>query len=84
MLLNIMYLPSDNAEKDYIGFDWLTAIVYLIMCSSHGAQSHDMTWQFMKDFSQLLVSGYLWMPRLHLSVSVDTNACINLLMTNTM
>ena len=71
--LSSLFSLSDTVQDNYIGFDWFTAVVFLIMC-----QSHDITWQFMKDFSQLLVSGYLWMPRLHLSVShMHTYSCIH-------
>ena len=60
-------LNHDNTgclQGDYTGHDWFVSTVFLLM-----AGNRDKAWTFLHNFSSLLASGYLWMPRLHASVS---------------
>ena len=52
-----------SLKGEYVGFDWFAASMFLLMRGSF-----EKTWDYLKMFSTLLVSGYLWTPRLHLSV----------------
>ncbi|XP_065486991.1 protein broad-minded isoform X5 [Caloenas nicobarica] len=45
------------------GYDWFASSIFLIM-SGDG----EKTLTFLQDFSRLLVSAFLWLPRLHISV----------------
>uniref|UniRef100_G3X8J3 Protein broad-minded n=1 Tax=Meleagris gallopavo TaxID=9103 RepID=G3X8J3_MELGA len=47
----------------YAGYDWFASSVFLIM-SGDG----EKTLTFLQQFSHLLVSAFLWIPRLHLSM----------------
>ncbi|KAL4234490.1 hypothetical protein ACF0H5_006135 [Mactra antiquata] len=58
--------PDSNLKSlqaGYPGYDWFTATVFLIFNGSH-----EKAWNFLKQFSTLGASGYLWLPRLHASV----------------
>jgi hypothetical protein len=62
----IIYLDcvSDSLKTGYPGFDWFAATVFLIFNGNH-----EKAWDFLQQFSTLGASGYLWIPRLHASVS---------------
>ncbi|XP_032877077.1 protein broad-minded isoform X1 [Amblyraja radiata] len=47
----------------YVGHDWFASTVFLIM-SGDG----ERTLKFLQQFSNLLVSAFLWLPRLHSSI----------------
>lgn len=47
----------------YAGYDWFASSVFLIM-SGDG----EKTLTFLQQFSHLLVSAFLWIPRLHMSM----------------
>ncbi|XP_048791639.1 protein broad-minded isoform X2 [Lagopus muta] len=50
-------------QGHYPGYDWFASSVFLIM-SGDG----EKTLTFLQQFSHLLVSAFLWIPRLHMSV----------------
>ncbi|XP_065592878.1 protein broad-minded [Cyrtonyx montezumae] len=50
-------------QERYAGYDWFASSVFLIM-SGDG----EKTLTFLQQFSCLLVSAFLWIPRLHLSM----------------
>ncbi|NXW51201.1 BROMI protein, partial [Nyctiprogne leucopyga] len=50
-------------QEHYAGYDWFASSVFLIM-SGDG----DKTLTFLQQFSRLLVSAFLWLPRLHISM----------------
>nr|DBA26619.1 TPA: hypothetical protein GDO54_010859 [Pyxicephalus adspersus] len=54
--------PLRCLQGGYSGHDWFASSVFLIM-SGDG----EKTLTFLQKFSSLLVSAYLWLPRLHIS-----------------
>ncbi|KAF1651391.1 Protein broad-minded, partial [Eudyptes chrysocome] len=50
-------------RERYAGYDWFASSVFLIM-SGDG----EKTLTFLQQFSRLLVSAFLWLPRLHISM----------------
>nr|XP_028579121.1 protein broad-minded [Podarcis muralis] len=58
-------------QGGYVGFDWFASSVFLIMMGDR-----EKTLNFLHQFSRLLVSAFLWIPRLHSSIHlpVDTAA----------
>uniref|UniRef100_A0A8B9FFS5 Protein broad-minded n=1 Tax=Amazona collaria TaxID=241587 RepID=A0A8B9FFS5_9PSIT len=50
-------------QEHYPGYDWFASSIFLIM-SGDG----EKTLMFLKQFSRLLVSAFLWLPRLHISM----------------
>ncbi|XP_005433974.2 protein broad-minded [Falco cherrug] len=50
-------------QERYAGYDWFASSVFLIM-SGDG----EKTLKFLQQFSHLLVSAFLWLPRLHVSM----------------
>ncbi|KFZ68182.1 Protein broad-minded, partial [Podiceps cristatus] len=50
-------------QERYPGYDWFASSVFLIM-SGDG----EKTLTFLQQFSRLLVSAFLWLPRLHISM----------------
>ncbi|XP_029452272.1 protein broad-minded [Rhinatrema bivittatum] len=56
-------------QRGYAGYDWFASTVFLIMSGDK-----ERTITFLQQFSSLLVSAFLWLPRLHVSVHlpVDT------------
>ncbi|XP_009287454.1 PREDICTED: protein broad-minded [Aptenodytes forsteri] len=50
-------------RERYAGYDWFASSVFLIM-SGDG----EKTLTFLQRFSRLLVSAFLWLPRLHISM----------------
>ncbi|XP_010129410.1 PREDICTED: protein broad-minded, partial [Buceros rhinoceros silvestris] len=50
-------------QERYAGYDWFASTIFLIM-SGDG----EKTLTFLQRFSRLLVSAFLWLPRLHLSM----------------
>lgn len=55
---------TGSLKGDYVGYDWFVATMFLVMKGSV-----NQTVSFLEAFAHLLSSGYLWIPRLHLSVS---------------
>ncbi|XP_048348015.1 protein broad-minded isoform X2 [Sphaerodactylus townsendi] len=60
-----------SLQGGYVSYDWFASSVFLIMMGNK-----DKTLTFLRQFSHLLVSAFLWMPRLHSSIHlpVDTAA----------
>ncbi|XP_013412261.1 protein broad-minded-like [Lingula anatina] len=50
-------------QGDYPGFDWFASTIFLLMNGNL-----ERSWKFLYQFSTLVASGYLWIPRLHSSV----------------
>ncbi|XP_013030836.3 protein broad-minded isoform X1 [Anser cygnoides] len=50
-------------QRHYAGYDWFASSVFLIMSGDR-----EKTLTFLQQFSRLLVSAFLWLPRLHVSV----------------
>jgi len=65
MFFCIFFSYAGTLNGDYVGFDWFAASIFLLMRGSL-----KKTWDYLKLFSTLLLSGYLWTPRLHLSVRI--------------
>lgn len=59
-------------QSSFPGFDWFAATIFLMMNGSS-----EKAWKFLFKFSTLLSSPYLWLHRLHASVS--TNEITNLM-----
>ncbi|XP_043540238.1 protein broad-minded isoform X2 [Chiloscyllium plagiosum] len=53
-------------QGDYVGHDWFASTAFLIM-SGDG----ERTLRFLQQFSSLLVSAFLWLPRLHASIHLS-------------
>lgn len=58
----VLTSPLRCLQGGYSGHDWFTSSMFLIM-SGDG----EKTLTFLQKFSSLLVSAYLWLPRLHIS-----------------
>ncbi|XP_074846764.1 protein broad-minded isoform X6 [Carettochelys insculpta] len=50
-------------QEGYIGYDWFASSVFLIMSGDR-----ERTLTFLQQFSNLLISAFLWLPRLHVSL----------------
>ncbi|XP_068866991.1 protein broad-minded isoform X1 [Aphelocoma coerulescens] len=50
-------------QEHYAGYDWFASSIFLIMSGDR-----EKTVTFLQQFSRLLVSAFLWLPRLHLSM----------------
>ncbi|NXX17837.1 BROMI protein, partial [Podargus strigoides] len=50
-------------QERYAGYDWFASSVFLIMSGDR-----EKTLMFLQRFSCLLVSAFLWVPRLHISM----------------
>ncbi|XP_053794989.1 protein broad-minded isoform X2 [Vidua chalybeata] len=50
-------------QEHYAGYDWFASSIFLIMSGDR-----EKTLTFLQQFSCLLVSAFLWLPRLHLSM----------------
>ncbi|NWS20357.1 BROMI protein, partial [Pachyramphus minor] len=50
-------------QERYTGYDWFASSIFLIMSGDR-----ERTLTFLQQFSRLLVSAFLWLPRLHLSI----------------
>ncbi|NXE31944.1 BROMI protein, partial [Ptilorrhoa leucosticta] len=50
-------------QEHYAGYDWFASSIFLIMSGDR-----EKTLTFLQQFSRLLVSAFLWLPRLHLSM----------------
>lgn len=59
-----VYADTVTLNGDYPGHDWFVSTVFLMM----GGDA-DESWDFLFKFSSLVSSGYLWVRRLHASVS---------------
>jgi hypothetical protein len=55
-----------SQQGGYPGFDWFAATVFLMM-NGH----KDRAWKVLHKMSSLIHSAYLWMRRLHASVSMQ-------------
>nr|XP_025044876.1 protein broad-minded isoform X3 [Pelodiscus sinensis] len=55
-------------QQGYAGYDWFASSVFLIMS---GDRLKTLT--FLQQFSSLLISAFLWLPRLHVSVHLPTD-----------
>ncbi|XP_019393516.1 PREDICTED: protein broad-minded [Crocodylus porosus] len=56
-------------QGHYAGHDWFASSVFLIMLGDR-----EKTLTFLQQFSHLLISAFLWLPRLHMSIhlAIDT------------
>ncbi|XP_036104219.1 protein broad-minded isoform X8 [Molossus molossus] len=56
-------------QGSYTGYDWFVSSLFMIMLGDK-----EKTFQFLQQFSRLLTSAFLWLPRLHISryLPVDT------------
>ncbi|KAI1240982.1 hypothetical protein IHE44_0009438 [Lamprotornis superbus] len=54
---------QQRTVKHYAGYDWFASSIFLIMSGDR-----EKTLTFLQQFSRLLVSAFLWLSRLHLSV----------------
>ncbi|XP_026312204.1 protein broad-minded [Piliocolobus tephrosceles] len=56
-------------QGNYTGHDWFASSLFMIMLGDK-----EKTFQFLRQFSRLLTSAFLWLPRLHISsyLPVDT------------
>uniref|UniRef100_A0A8D2NCY6 Protein broad-minded n=1 Tax=Zonotrichia albicollis TaxID=44394 RepID=A0A8D2NCY6_ZONAL len=50
-------------QEHYAGYDWFASSIFLIMSGDR-----ERTLMFLQQFSCLLASAFLWLPRLHLSM----------------
>uniref|UniRef100_A0A8C5T021 Protein broad-minded n=1 Tax=Malurus cyaneus samueli TaxID=2593467 RepID=A0A8C5T021_9PASS len=50
-------------QEHCVGYDWFASSIFLIMSGDR-----EKTLTFLQQFSRLLVSAFLWLPRLHLSM----------------
>ncbi|NXD22821.1 BROMI protein, partial [Spelaeornis formosus] len=50
-------------QEHYAGYDWFASSIFLIMSGDK-----EKTLTFLQQFSRLLVSAFLWLPRMHLSM----------------
>lgn len=58
-----------------IGFDWFVATVFLMM-----GGNVDRSWKFLFKFSSMMTSAFVWMQRIHCSVSqVDARLAMHFL-----
>ncbi|XP_063185770.1 protein broad-minded isoform X2 [Chroicocephalus ridibundus] len=55
--------PLCCLQEHCAGYDWFASSVFLIMSGDR-----EKTFTFLQRFSRLLVSAFLWLPRLHISV----------------
>lgn len=60
---NSLIILTDNQQDGYVCYDWFVSSVFLIMMGNR-----EKTLTFLHQFSYLLVSAFLWAPRLHNSV----------------
>ncbi|XP_041043400.1 protein broad-minded isoform X4 [Carcharodon carcharias] len=56
-------------QGGYVGHDWFASTAFLIM-SGNG----ERTLKFLQQFSSLLVSAFLWLPRLHSSIHLSVES----------
>ncbi|XP_023592950.1 protein broad-minded isoform X3 [Trichechus manatus latirostris] len=49
-------------QESYTGHDWFVSSLFMIMLGDK-----EKTFQFLQQFSRLLTSAFLWLPRLHIS-----------------
>uniref|UniRef100_A0A7N9IGJ1 TBC1 domain family member 32 n=1 Tax=Macaca fascicularis TaxID=9541 RepID=A0A7N9IGJ1_MACFA len=56
-------------QGNYTGHDWFVSSLFMIMLGDK-----EKTFQFLRQFSRLLTSAFLWLPRLHISsyLPIDT------------
>ncbi|XP_065767621.1 protein broad-minded isoform X3 [Muntiacus reevesi] len=56
-------------QRSHTGHDWFVSSLFIIMLGDK-----EKTFQFLQQFSRLLTSAFLWLPRLHISryLPVDT------------
>uniref|UniRef100_H0WJ01 Protein broad-minded n=2 Tax=Otolemur garnettii TaxID=30611 RepID=H0WJ01_OTOGA len=56
-------------QENYAGHDWFVSSLFMIMLGDK-----EKTFHFLQQFSRLLASAFLWLPRLHISrnLPVDT------------
>ncbi|XP_019596552.2 protein broad-minded isoform X2 [Rhinolophus sinicus] len=56
-------------QGSYAGYDWFVSSLFMIMLGNK-----EKTFRFLQQFSRLLTSAFLWLPRLHISqyLHVDT------------
>jgi hypothetical protein len=55
--------PLYTMKEDYVGHDWFVSTLFLLFSGNT-----ERVWKFLFNLSHLLVSCYLWIPRLHSSV----------------
>lgn len=60
------YFILEYLHSFYGGFDWFAATIFLMF-----GGNLEKSWNFLHKFSTLGCSGYLWIPRLHCSVSLQ-------------
>lgn len=57
-----------SLNSNYIGFDWFSATVFLMMKGNY-----DKSWKFLHTFSNLATSAYLWGARMHRSIHLPAH-----------
>ncbi|XP_062502154.1 protein broad-minded-like isoform X2 [Corticium candelabrum] len=55
-------------KGEYVGHDWFVSSLFLLFSGKC-----DRVWHILMNLSQLLVSCYLWIPRLHSSIHLPAN-----------
>ncbi|KAB0355618.1 hypothetical protein FD755_021559 [Muntiacus reevesi] len=63
------FLKQQQASRSHTGHDWFVSSLFIMMLGDK-----EKTFQFLQQFSRLLTSAFLWLPRLHISryLPVDT------------
>ncbi|XP_071503621.1 protein broad-minded-like [Diadema antillarum] len=59
-------------DNDYVGHDWFVCTIFLLF-----GGNKDRAWNTIHKFSSLLVSPYLWMPRLHASTHLPVELAMS-------
>uniref|UniRef100_A0A2K5RDT2 Protein broad-minded n=1 Tax=Cebus imitator TaxID=2715852 RepID=A0A2K5RDT2_CEBIM len=64
-----LVLKHFSLQGNYTGHDWFVSSLFMIMLGDK-----EKTFQFLHQFSRLLTSAFLWLPRLHISsyLPIDT------------
>ncbi|CAI9164142.1 unnamed protein product [Rangifer tarandus platyrhynchus] len=67
--MTVRYIIGKYLPRNHTGHDWFVSSLFIIMLGDK-----DKTFQFLQQFSRLLTSAFLWLPRLHISryLPVDT------------
>ncbi|XP_055391021.1 protein broad-minded isoform X2 [Bubalus kerabau] len=53
-------------QRNYTSHDWFVSSLFIIMLGDK-----DKTFRFLQQFSRLLTSAFLWLPRLHISICMQ-------------
>uniref|UniRef100_G1T6G4 Protein broad-minded n=1 Tax=Oryctolagus cuniculus TaxID=9986 RepID=G1T6G4_RABIT len=70
-LLKQQQAPANSSllclQGNYAGHDWFVSSLFMIMLGDK-----EKTFQFLQQFSRILTSAFLWLPRLHVSKYLPT------------